>query len=190
MWLCVKFYGHPKLNFLMCLMHFGEWGKKRLKKFDKGWIFLWKVWFWKSFEVTNIHVISQKQFFKWFCRKKKKNFPEFFKIYVPLEFDRLSLFFDWSKCEDEKHVFDLKSQVHWIPSWFLLTSRTFLHVHFDFCPIPFDRSDFRFQKHIGIRSDFWKVFFCLSLWYLSRSLLSKKKKNCHFSWSKYQRFSS
>ena len=146
----------------------GVWEKKSLKKFDKGWIFLWKVWFWKSFEVTNIHVISQKQFFKWFCRKC---FVEFFKISVPLEFDRLSLFFDWSKCEDEKQVFDLKSQVHWIPSWFLSTSRTFLHVHFDSCPIPFERSDFRFQKHIGIRFDFWKVFFCLSLWYLSRSPL-------------------
>ena len=108
--------------------------------------------------------------------EKKKKFPEFFKIYVPLEFDRLSLFFDWSKCEDEKQVFDLKSQVHWIPSWFLSTSRTFLHVHFDFCPIPFDRSDFRFQKHIGIRSDFWKVFFFVYLFDISLDPFSKKKK--------------
>ena len=114
-----------------------------------------------------------KTIFQMILQKKKKIFPEFFKIYVPLEFDRLSLFFDWSKCEDEKHVFDLKSQVHWIPSWFLLTSRTFLHVHFDFCPIPFDRSDFRFQKHIGIRSNFWKV-----------QKSPKKKKNAwkHVIW--------
>ena len=48
--------------------------------------------------------------------QEKKKFPEFFEISIPLEFDRLSLFFDRSKCEDEKQVFDLKSQVHWIPS--------------------------------------------------------------------------
>ena len=113
--------------------------------------------------------------------QEKKKFPEFFEISIPLEFDRLSLFFDRSKCEDEKQVFDLKSQVHWIPSWFLSTSWTFLHVHFDFCPIPFDRSDFRFQKHIGIRSNFWKVFFLsISLISLLIPSLKKKKKNLSF----------
>ena len=178
----------PKLNFLMCLMHFREWGKKRLRKFDKVWIFLWKVWSWKSFEVMNIQSYHKNSFSNDFA----ENFSKIFKISVPLEFDRLSLFFDWSKCEDEKQVFDLKSQVHWIPSWFLSTSLTFFHVHFDSCPIPFDRSDFRFQKHIGIRSDFWKVFFFLSISLISLSIpsLKKKKKNFRFSWSKYQRFSS
>ena len=36
--------GLPKLNVLICLMHFGEWGKKRLKNFSQNLnFFFWKV---------------------------------------------------------------------------------------------------------------------------------------------------
>ena len=117
---------------------------------------------------------------KWFCRNF---FPEFFKISVPLEFDRL-------KCEEEKKVFDLKSRVHSILSRLLSTSRTFLHVHFNPCPIPLDQSDFNFQKHIGIRSDFSKNFLSISLNPLLIPSLKKKKKKLSFSWSKFQMYSS
>ena len=197
MWLCVKFCGHPKLNFLMCLIHFGEWGKKRLKKFDKGWILkslvlkiIWSHEHTRHITKTVFQMILQKK------KKKKKN-PNFFKISVPLEFYWSSLFFDRSKYEEEKQDFDLESRVHSIPSRFISTNWTFLHVHFDTCPIPLNRSDFDFQKHIGIRSDFSKSFFCLSLRFLSDSSLDPFSLSLFlfffflsFSWSKFQRFSS
>ena len=80
----------------------------------------------------------------YFSNDSTENFPEFFKIFVSLEFDRSSLFFNLSKCEEENQFFSLRSLVPWILSRFLSTSRTFLHLHLDSCPIPLEQLDFNF----------------------------------------------
>ena len=81
MWLCVKFCGLPKFNFLICLMHFGEWRKKRLKKFVKvvfekfGFVKHLKLWTYISYHKNRFSNGSVEVFFRIF-----KNFY-FFRIW-------------------------------------------------------------------------------------------------------------
>ena len=70
--------GLPKLNFLICLMHFGVWGKKRLKKFWQSLNFSLKSFILKiiwSHEHT-CHIIKN-----WFpnisVENIFQNFPKF-----------------------------------------------------------------------------------------------------------------
>ena len=86
-----------------------------------------------------------------------------------------------------KSVFSLKSQVPSIPSRFLSTCQTFLHVHFNSYLIPLDRLDFVFLK--TYRNQFWlfQKFFV----FLSNSSLdpfSQKLFFCRFLGQSFEGF--
>ena len=105
---CVSNYvAFEKINFLICLMHFGseEWKDWRnLLKFDFFFFCLEKFGFVKhlnSWTYISYHKNS-------FSNVSIENVFQIFKIFVSSGFDRSSLFFNRSKREEENSVFQLK----------------------------------------------------------------------------------
>ena len=105
---CVSNYeAFEKINFLICLMHFGseEWKDWRnLLKFD--FFFLEKFGFVKHKHLNSWTYISYHK--NSFSNVSIENVFQIFKIFVSSGFDRSSLFFDRSKREEENSVFQLK----------------------------------------------------------------------------------
>ena len=106
-----------------------------------------------------------KTVFKMILQKK---FLEFFKISL-FEIQPIETIFRLIKLWRRKMAFLFKSLRF---PWFLPINRACFHVYFNSCSIPLDRSNFEFYKHIGIRFEFFKRTFHLSLQFLSWSLLS------------------
>ena len=108
MWLCVNFCGHPRFNFLICLILFGG---VRLEVCDgicfgltKNFFLNGTIFFWKPLESLTCIAYHKNLFYKWFCRK----FPGFSKISNSLGFHRSNLFFDQSKRKRKNPVLRLK----------------------------------------------------------------------------------
>ena len=125
---------------VQCIL--GEWGKKRLKKFAKVWIFFIEkfdfVKHLKSWPYISYHKDSFSNVFA-------KKFSRFFKFSIFSGFDRSSLFFNRLNRQKENLVFKLK----------LSSLRSVEHI-FMWISIPpkFQISNFEFLKQIGIRSSF------------------------------------
>ena len=125
------------------------------------------------------------------AKKNFQNFSNFCSFRIQLIKSIFQLIKMWRR--KTNFFFNSKSRVPSILARSLLINWACFQVKFDSCPIPLNRSNFDFQKHIGIRYNFFKHSFCLSLRFLSQSLLSFFFFFLFFwsfSWSKIQRFSS
>ena len=134
----LSLYGLPKLNFLICLMHFGEWGKKQLKKFWQSLNFFFekfgfknhlKSWTYMSYHKNCFSndsaekVVQKFQNILFFKTRLIKPFLQSIKMWRrKIEFSfkslRLPRFLPDSSRPIEP-IFMLFS----IPTWFLLTDR-------------------------------------------------------------------
>ena len=119
----------------------------------------------------------------------QKTFPEFFKIFVSLKFNQLSLFFDQLKCEREKWFFLLKA-LGSFNSWLIPFDQSSLFSCVILIPTRFLSTnrilDFKNERESDL--NFSKELLSMSSIPLSIPLVKKKKKS--FLWSKIQRFSS
>ena len=105
--MCVKFSGRPKLNILMCLMHFGEWGKKRLKKFDKGWTFF-SFFFKFGFENHLKSWTYMSHYKNYFSNDFTENFSRIFQKFYFFRIRLIKSIFQPIKMWRRKSVFQLK----------------------------------------------------------------------------------
>ena len=126
----------------MCLMHFGEWGKKRLKKFDKGWTFF-SFFFKFGFENHLKSWTYMSHYKNYFSNDFTENFSRIFQKFCFFRIRLIKSIFQPIKMWRRKSVFQLK-----------------VSGPLDSFPIPFDQSNlssctFRFltdsSRTIGFR---------------------------------------
>ena len=108
----------------------------------------------------------------------QKTFPEFFKIFVSLKFNQLSLFFDQLKCEREKWFFLLKA-LGSFNSWLIPFDQSSLFSCVILIPTRFLSTnrilDFKNERESDL--NFSKELLSMSSIPLSIPLVKKKKKS-------------
>ena len=141
-----------------------------------------------GFEVMNIHVISLKK--KKNSNDFAENFSRIFQNFCFFEIRSIESVFWLIEMWRRKMAFYFKSLefLRFLPDSFQLVEPVFMWISIPARFLSIDQiSDFKNKR--GIRSDFFKRAFCLSLRFLSWSLFSNFFFGS-FLWPKLRRFSS
>ena len=125
MWLCVMFCGLPKLNFLMCLMHFfWVWEKKRVRKFDNFEFFFEKLGFEDHLKLWTFMPYHKNSF----SNDSVENFSRIFQNFCFFEIQPIKPIFWPIKMWRRKMAFSFKSFkfLQFLPNYFRSVEPVFM----------------------------------------------------------------